>query len=392
MNRDQARELIKRYIDGIASTEEKVSLEQWYVQESRKQDLSDKEMNFLHLKTEIWGNTLERSGLVIKPRSIWSARWSAIAAAAILLLALSVGLNLYIEKSRQQPTGPKITSDVAPGGNKAILTLANGNKVVLNDLAKGQIFKHSGISVSKSGEGELIYTAVGSEGKTNETAINTITTPKGGQYTVMLSDGTKVMLNSASSLTFPSSFNTKIRQVELSGEAYFEVASNKQVPFLVLSGMQTVRVLGTQFNVNAYSDEASIKTTLLEGAVNVITPKGVVLKISPGQQVVTDRLTQDATIERNVNIAKETSWIDGVFSFEGDNLQSVMRQIARWYDVDINYIGPLNNEKYFGEISKSSKLSEVFKILEFNNVQFKIIGKTVDVSLDRRPSSAIKPK
>lgn len=391
MNRDQARKLIERYNKGLANAEEKAWIENWYLDESRKQEFRDEGSNFLYLKDEIWSNTLERSGLAIKPTSKRLTMWPRIAAAAVIFIALGTALYFYTGGGRQQPNNSTVAADVAPGGNKAILTLANGRKVVLNDIAKGEISKQSGISVSKSNEGELIYTVLDDEDESAESTINTIATPKGGQYTVILSDGTRVMLNSASSLSFPSSFKSKDRRVELNGEAYFEVTGNKLRPFRVVSGMQTVEVLGTHFNVNAYADEQTIRTTLLEGAVKVFTPKGSSL-IEPGEQVVANRLTRNATVKRDVNTAKEISWINGVFSFDGDDLKSVMRQIARWYDVDIVYAGPLNDEKYFGEISRNSRLSEVFKILELNNVQFEVNGKIVKVSYNQRPSSVINPK
>lgn len=391
MNRDQARELIERYNQGLANAEEKAWIENWYLDESRKQESPDEGNNFLHLKDEIWINTLERSGLSIKPTAKRFSLWPRIAAAAVILMAVGTGLYLYNRGDRQQPDDMAIAADVAPGSNKAILTLANGKKIVLNDVAKGEISKQSGISVSKSDEGELIYTVIDDEGKSAENATNTIATPKGGQYTVILSDGTRVMLNSASSLSFPSSFKNNDRRVELNGEAYFEVARNKQKPFKVVSGLQTVEVLGTHFNVNAYADEQTIRTTLLEGAVKVSTTKESAL-IEPGEQVVMNRLTMNPTVKRNVNMAKETAWINGVFSFEDDDLKSVMRQVSRWYDVDVVYAGPLSDEKYFGEISRNSKLSEVFKILELNNVQFELNGKTVKVSYNQRPSSVTNAK
>lgn len=391
MNRDQAKELIERYNKGLANAEEKAWIENWYLDESGKQDLPDKGSNFLHLKDEIWSNTLERSGLAKKTRSKRFSMWPGIAAAAVILIAFGTALYISTGLDRQQPNDLTVAADIAPGGNNAILTLANGRKIMLNDVAEGEISKQPGISVSKSDNGELIYTVIDDQEKSAESTTNTIATPKGGQYTVILSDGTKVMLNSASSLTFPSSFKSKDRRVELNGEAYFEVAENKHKPFKVGSGMQTVEVLGTHFNVNAYADEQTIRTTLLEGAVKVFTAKGSAL-IEPGEQAVASRLTMNATVRRNVNTAKEISWINDVFAFEGDDLKAVMRQIARWYDVDIVYDGPLNEEKYFGEISRNSKLSEVFKILELNNVQFEVNGKTVKVSYNQRPSSAVNPK
>jgi transmembrane sensor len=380
MNRDQAKELVEKYNNGLANAEERVWVENWYLDESRKQQLSDQQIDFLHLKEEIWKGTMQKSGLgkraVVKPLQLWTR----IVAAAVILLVFGLGLYVY---NRGNVWNNTHTADIPPGGNKAILTLANGQQIVLNDAAKGEISKQSGISVSKSKDGELIYTVADANVAQIENTLNTISTPKGGQYTVMLSDGTKVMLNSASSLTFPTSFGDEDRRVELNGEAYFEVAKHKNSRFKVISGIQTVEVLGTHFNVNAYADEESIKTTLLEGAVKVSTSSAAMV-IEPGEQAI---LNGNALVKNRVNTAKETAWINGVFSFDRDNIKSVMRQVSRWYDVNIVYVGPLNQEEYFGEISRTSKLSEVFKILEINNVRFDVKGKTVRVSEGRRSSS-----
>ncbi|MNK07528.1 fec operon regulator FecR [compost metagenome] len=389
MNRDQAKELIERYNEGLATAEERSWVENWYLDESLKYQLSDKESNFLDLKDEIWTGTLEKSGLQVRTKSRRLSLWPRIAAAAVILITFGIGLYFYQAGDKRNNA---LIADVAPGGNNAILTLANGKKIVLNDAAKGEISKQSGISVSKSNDGELIYTVVnGGEDVPTENTQNTISTPKGGQYTIILSDGTKVMLNSASSVTFPTSFKEGDRMVELNGEAYFEVAKYKNERFKVVSGVQTVEVLGTHFNVNAYADEQTVKTTLLEGAVKVSTLTESAL-IEPGEQAVLDKADANSIIKHRVNISKETAWINGIFSFEGDDLKSVMRQVARWYDVNVIYVGPISEEKYYGEISRSSKLSEVFKILELNNVNFEVVGKTVKVSYNQRPSKATSSK
>lgn len=389
MNRDQAKELIEKYNEGLATAEERSWVENWYLDESLKYQLSDKESNILDLKDEIWTGTLEKSGLGMRSVSKRLQLWPRIVAAAVILITFGVGLYFYQVGNKSNNS---LIADIAPGGNKAILTLGNGKKIVLNDAAKGEISKQAGISVSKSKDGELIYTMVnGAENVLTENTHNTISTPNGGQYTIILSDGTKVMLNSASSLTFPTSFKEGDRMVELNGEAYFEVAKHKNKRFRVVSGVQTVEVLGTHFNVNAYADEQTIKTTLLEGAVKVSTLKESAL-IEPGEQVVLDKADANSIIRHRVNINEETAWINGVFSFEGDDLKSIMRQVARWYDVKVIYEGPISEEKFFGGISRSSKLSQVFKILELNNVNFEVVGKTVKVSFNQRPSTATSPK
>lgn len=385
MNREQAKELIEKYNNGLVNEEEKRWVENWYLDQSRKHVWTVEQMDFLHLKEEILNGTLEKSGLGLQ--SVVSRRlniWPRIAVAAVILIAFGIGLYMH-NVSNKQIKGNQVAENIAPGGKNAILTLANGERVVLNDAADGEISRLSGISVRKTNDGELVYSVVDGAEKLEENTKNTITTPKGGQYTIILSDGTKVILNSASSLTFPTVFKQKERFVELNGEAYFEVAQNKDKRFRVVSGIQTVEVLGTHFNVNAYTDEEQIRTTLVEGAVKVYTATNYAL-IEPGEQAVLSKKEGSSIAKRRVNLSKETAWINGIFSFEGDDIKSVMRQISRWYNVDVEYEGVLNEEKYYGEISRNSKLSEVFKILELNNVHFDVVGKTVKVSYNQ-PSS-----
>lgn len=375
------RDILAKYRQHKSSLEETKFLETYYDMFEVNEDLinSENEPLFSELKEDIKAKIDQQ----IAGPKVKKLNYGWLKYAAAVLLLVSVSIYFFSDQQKSDPI-TQMDAAISPGGNNAILTLANGKKIVLNDAAKGEISKQSGISVSKSKDGELIYTVVSRGGdELSENTHNTISTPKGGQYTIILSDGTKVMLNSASSMTFPTSFKAADRRVELSGEAYFEVAKDKNKRFRVISGLQTVEVLGTHFNVNAYGDEKIIKTTLLEGAVKVFTAKKSVL-IEPGEQAVLDKADENSIAKHLVNINKETSWINGIFSFEGDDLKSVMRQVARWYDVNVIYTGPISEEKYFGEISRSSKLSEVIKILELNNVKFEVAGKTIKVSYDQR--------
>lgn len=377
------REILTKYRQHKSSLEETKFLETYYNMFDVNEDLinDENEPSFSELKEDIKAKIDQHIAAPEVKKLNYG--WIRYAAAAAVLLLVSVSIYFF---SYQQKSNPVAQMDgaISPGGNNAILTLANGKKIVLNDAAKGEISKQAGISVSKSKDGELIYTVVsGGADELSENTNNTISTPKGGQYTIILSDGTKVMLNSASSMTFPTSFKAADRRVELNGEAYFEVAKDQNKRFRVISGLQTVEVLGTHFNVNAYGDEQSIKTTLLEGAVKVFTAKKSAL-LEPGEQAVLDKADENSIAKRLVNINKETAWINGIFSFEGDDLKSVMRQVARWYDVNVIYAGPISEEKYFGEISRSSKLSEIIKILELNNVHFDVAGKTIKVSYNQR--------
>jgi transmembrane sensor len=294
----------------------------------------------------------------------------------------------FFSRNEERDHIARIDETIIPGGNKAVLTLASGQKIILNDAATGEIARQSGISITKTDDGQIVYSIAAEDG---EILQNTISTPKGGQYRVILPDGTNVLLNAASSLIYPTAFRGAERLVQLNGEAYFEVAKNKNMPFRVKSGQQTVEVLGTHFNINAYEDENSIKTTLVEGAVKVSSSSGSSL-IAPGQQAVFSREGNGAIFRRNVNIDKEIAWKDGMFSFENDDVKSVMRSIARWYNVDVSYKGDMSDIVFSGEIFRTAKLSEVFKILELNNVELDVQGKTIIVSYDGGSANPSAPK
>jgi ferric-dicitrate binding protein FerR (iron transport regulator) len=205
---------------------------------------------------------------------------------------------------------------------------------------------------------------------------NTITTPRGGQYQVTLPDGTKVWLNAESSLRFPTAFTEKERAVELTGEAYFEVATNKNKPFLIKTGQSNTRVLGTSFNIMAYNDEGPVKTTLLEGAVK-IAEGGRSALLQPGEQGI---FNSGSITTKTVNIRAVIAWKDGYYFFDRTPVQSVMRQIARWYNVDIVYKGAMPKDEIVGRIPRSAYVSDVLHIMELIGIHFKIEGRTIIVT------------
>ncbi len=331
-----------------------------------------------------------------------------IAVAAVIFIVLTSGIYFYLNNpiSSQiaaQKSQPK-KNDIAPGGNKAILTLADGSKISLSDAANGEIAKQAGISITKTSNGQLIYSiadrqpvrsAVGSTTNNQQLAYNTIETPKGGQYQINLPDGSKVWLNAASSLRFPASFTGNERKVELSGEAYFEIAhitlpseesrtgakkdsGAEAMPFKVISGNQTVEVLGTHFNINAYSDEPSIRTTLLEGSVRVLlnSPSGEGLdmnfskRLKPGQQSKVNEMINVF----NVDTQEAIAWKNGYFIFNNENIESIMRKVSRWYNVDIEYQGNISQKALWGSLSRFKNLSELIDMLELTgSVHFKIV-------------------
>lgn len=304
-----------------------------------------------------------------KVRFLWP---KAVAAAAVLIMLSFAGYFYYQKYSSATPV--ELTAnlhDADPGGNKATLTLADGSKISLTDASNGELAKQSGVRISKSKNGELVYSVIATN--TKLPVFNTISTPRGGVYQVNLPDGTKVWLNAASSIKFPTTFaHLKERKVELEGEAYFEVAKNKKLPFIVSTSGQQLKVLGTHFNVNAYDDEDEVKTTLLEGSLKVFAANSILLK--PGQQAHVNRKGSRNVQLSPANIAQVMAWKNGFFHFEKDNLHTVMRQLSRWYDVEVVYEVDRQDDEFMGDIPRGIKLSEVLKMLAFEGTQFKIEG------------------
>jgi ferric-dicitrate binding protein FerR (iron transport regulator) len=318
-------------------------------------------------------------------------RW--IAAAAVLILLGGSALYIFTRSSSIPPvakTSLKSTDPIHPGSNRAILTLANGQQIVLDDAHNGVLGQQGKTQVIKLDSGRLAYNSGGNgksnggNGKSNDAdgkgadapLYNTITTPRGGQYQITLPDETKVWLNAESSLRFPTAFTATGRMVELTGEAYFEVAPNKSKPFLVKSGQSNTRVLGTSFNIMAYPDEGPVRTTLLEGAVK-IDQGGHSAVLEPGEQGIFN----DGVIStKTVNIRAVVAWKDGYYFFDRTPVQSVMRQIARWYNVDIVYPGAVPKDEIVGRIPRTAYVSDVLHIMELIGIHFKIEGRTIFVT------------
>ncbi|CAL1519480.1 FecR domain-containing protein [Chitinophaga sp. MM2321] len=306
--------------------------------------------------------------------------WPKLAAAAAITVLLSVGAYLLFEHNTTPYAAKKLAAPIEknetpePGGNKAVLTLADGSQVTLDSTGNGVLALQGNTQVSKSKDGELAYQAATGDAAT-AISYNTLSIPRGGQYKVVLPDGTGVWLNAASSLKYPVSFTGKERTVTLSGEGYFEVARNDNQPFFVKVDDMEVAVLGTHFNINAYHDEAAVKTTLFEGAVKV--SNGAASKqIKPGEQAV---INADAANIRVVNadMDQALAWKNGFFLFRRTSLEAVMRQLSRWYDVDIRYERKIPAREFSGEIPRNAGLPEILKILELSRIQFRVKGKQI---------------
>ncbi len=386
---DKFEEIYRKYLDNQVSEEEFEQLLELFTSDdaeicSRREVLFD----------DTWNSLLTQPGSFNLPRCTVAAQapvapidratprrkwWIAAAAAIIIfcagLTALLITMHNNAAKKIMQPT--VAMNDVAPGSHGALLTLADGSRVVL-DSTLGHIGQQSGVNITNK-DGSVAYQLGGK--KSTTTVYNTISTPQGRRYQLMLEDGTKVWLNAASSIRFPAVFTGNERRVEVSGEAYFEVSKNDKQPFIVSvkpigAGKPVdVKVLGTHFNVHAYSNEAISRTTLLEGSVEITSGESKV-KLLPGQQAA---VNNNISVMKNVNTDKVMAWKNNRFYFQEDDIRDIMQQLARWYDIDVVFEERIT-EAFTGSISAEAPLSKVLEMFEnVGRIEFSIEGKTVRI-------------
>lgn len=378
--------LIEKYLADSATEEEKSIVNKWY------QSYQDESVEIV--SSEI--NSKEQTELRIKERLLATIsetenrkginKWWMRSAAAVVLIGLVVLFFITTGNKKQSTIVAEVpvkqTEEIVPGGNKAMLTLADGSTIILDSAANGLLSQQGGIKVQKLDNGLLAYTINGKLVTENDQAFyNTITTPRGGQYQVTLSDGTQVWLNAASSIHFPVVFAGTERKVEITGEAYFEVAKNAAMPFKVITGSSEVEVLGTHFNINSYTDESSVKTTLLEGLVKVsVTGNNQSPKfLKAGQQTVLNKEGR-ISILNNADLEEAVAWKNGRFQFNSADLKSILRQISRWYDVDVEYRGNVDIH-FTGQLPRNDNVTKVFdKLALTGEVHFKTEGKKIIVS------------
>lgn len=362
------QELSRKLLEGTISPMEEVELAQWLNEddgEELKIPAAFADSKDAH-RIRIWN---EVSGK-IRPKTLQKRFWVASAAAAVLLLAV-VGYKLLNSSPAAGKRETKqIAQDHLPAGNRAVLTLGNGQRVALDSMAAGS---QLGMAI-KEDSGRLTYL----HAATDIAQINSLTIPRGGRFTLTLSDGTLVWLNAASKLTYPTTFNGKERIVELEGQAYFEVAKDASRPFHVKAGKLNINVLGTSFDVMAYPDEKNVYTTLVEGSVQV-QDNNTAKVLLPQQQAVAD-LKTGALLVQSVNTDKALAWKNGLFIFNNADFESLLREIARWYDVEFINLAGKNNELYGGSISRNKNLSDVLHLLgSYGSHQFKIEGRKVTI-------------
>lgn len=381
--------LIEKFRNGGASREEMREIDAWYEAFDREDpkdytygmaagEKAQERDKLLHrINRQIYRETAPQQAREIS--QVGKARkrhWIYTAVSALVFVsAFAFGILAYLHRQPSHSGPPVVTVDAEPGGNRAVLTLGNGEKVSLTDAPDGQLAREQGIRITKKSDGQLVYEPIpGQEADSDHkqaVVYNSVETPLGGQYQLTLPDGSRVWLNAASSLRYPASFTgLSQRHVELSGEAYFEIAEDRNKAFLVTSGMQTVSVLGTHFNVNAYQDEDLIKTTLLEGRIKLsMDGSASEVTLDPGQEAIQQG---PGFIVREADMQSAVAWKNGLFVFNSTDLQTLMRQLGRWYDVEVVYQGETDYKRFFGSIERSYALSEVLEVLKLGNVNFRL--------------------
>ena len=378
------KELTNLYVSNKCSPEEMKELFTWLNETHANKILLDKiQQEFAEAMQTSNEHHSTQSLPVIDSNviSLSKRNWMKYAAAACLLIAFTfayIYFNKNIEEPKQTAQTNK-TEGIAPGGNQATLTLSNGKVIALDSSLSGNIsLTHA--SMANKEQGKIDFSKITLDAKENTILSTTITTPAGGQFNIVLPDGSHVWLNAASSITFPLQFSGKNRKVEMSGELYFEIEKNTAMPFVVsLPNKNEIEVTGTQFNVMAYANEEKLKTTLLEGAIAMHSGDKLI-SLQPGQQIITD-VNGVQKVINNVNTQQVIAWKNGLFDFDNVTLPEIMRQIERWYQTDVIFKDANKPGHYIGSIKRKSSIEEVIRMLELaGDVKFKISGKTIIVT------------
>jgi transmembrane sensor len=387
----EGADLVLKYLRGELSPEQEEAFPKWLKQDAKNaaffntvlnEELLNKEIDFYDAidADKHWQDLVKKANEDHKIKPRWQ-QWPVLKYAALFLFLLLSALCLYKfadikNKAAFIAASAPLKYDVKPGSDKAILTLADGTKVCLDEAADGVLRTSKALKIIKQ-KGQVVYQFTGESELADKVKHNTISTPKGGQYQLVLPDGTQVWLNAASSLRFPTAFAGEERRVELRGEGYFEVSKYKDKPFKIVANTTVVEVLGTHFNVKAYPDEKATNTTLLEGSVKVSNGNaGRIIK--PGEQAIVDQSAGINIVE--ADLEQVTAWKQGYFQFNNEQFHSIAHQLERWYDIEFVYPPSLADKQFAGAIPRNTNLSQVLKILELSgSIKFKIEERRITV-------------
>ncbi len=381
MEKETLQDLIRKYLAGKATEEEKKIIARWYDSFSGEElsvdipatDGESEELLHEKMLQRLKDDTLipgrSRKKAIVRKLYL---RWAVAAAAVVCFVAGA--FYLFNDKNAVSetadvvpPAKPLQPEDITPGGNKAILQLADGRTIELDTAGTGLLAYEGSTQINLLNDGQVAYQ---SSGENNApVSYNTLLTPAGGQYSLTLSDGTRVWLNAISSIHFPTSFTGKERVVQITGEAYFEVAPDKSKPFKVQYGSAEVTVLGTHFNVNAYPDEKDSRVTLVEGSV-IVKQGNQMRQLKPGQQAIGGGSSLNVSTE--VNVEEVVAWKNGYFEFSSTDIETMMRQAARWYNIEVAYQGEKPNDRFTGRLPRNVNLAEFLKILKYSDVKFRM--------------------
>lgn len=410
MTNDRIQELLTRYFNGNCTASEKRELALWIHSLGNEEEWEnhllkvweqyhatekpDQEHLAEMLKDILADQNENKAGIIAMPPPAARSgmmKWAVAAAVVIGGLILFSLIYLVPNPNKQQQIvrrEQQKTNHILPGSNKAILTLANGRQIILDSVKNGSFNLSGNIQVVKVKSGLLSYSKSNISNPESKIAYNTISTPRGGQYQVILPDGSKIWLNAASSLRFPTAFTGGKREITVKGEIYAEVAKDEEQPFIVHilspsgADMGTVKVLGTSFNINAYKTDNPAKTTLLNGAVMVTSPspngEGLGVRLKPGEQALSGE--EGINVRTPANLNGIIAWKNGLFDFSGSDIREVMERVSRWYDVKVKYKN-IPSVHFMGTISRGSDVQDVLKMLEMTGVvHFEITGKTITVT------------
>jgi len=394
---DSMQEVFRKYLNNECSPEEAKELFAYFHHPENEAELRGLILQTLESEDldddgSKWNPATEESLAVIKKKiaggagkvvPFYQRSWIRIAVAALLVIGGFSAYKLITGTGAKSVIVNTKPASTDPGAKKALLTFADGKTVPLETLSDGIITNQGTSQVSKGEHGQLIYKSLSE--KPIEVVYNTLKTPRGGEYRLVLADGSRIWLNTASSLRFPAAFTGSERRVELVGEAYFEIAKNSSMPFVVsVPRKGEVQVLGTHFNVTAYGDESLVKTTLLEGSVKVSVDRTNEIKlVKPGEQAQINTSGQ-IMLKANADLDAVLAWKNGAFHFNDADVRQVMRQISRWYDVDVVYEGKVPDRRFTGEMQRELSLPQVLNLLEKNKIVCILNGTVLTVKSSQR--------